>query len=107
MDANPAKRRKTDHSGPGEAYSALTFDAAAASAGLFRPSTFILETAELLQQSRVDYGKLLPNAEELLRNVKTAVESVDTHGPVLVGLSHPMSPFHPILTFLIFFLFSF
>ncbi|KAL1899206.1 U3 snoRNP protein [Sporothrix stenoceras] len=85
MDTNPAKRRKTDHSGPGEAYSALPFDAAAASAGLFRPSTFILETAELLQQSRVDYSKLLPNAEELLRNVKTAVESVDTHEPVLIS----------------------
>ncbi|CAK7201909.1 U3 snoRNP protein [Sporothrix eucalyptigena] len=85
MDSNPAKRRKTDHATPGEAYSALPFDAAAASAGLFRPSTFILETAELLQQSRVDYGKLLPNAEELLRNVKTAVESVDTHGPVLIS----------------------
>ncbi|ERT02730.1 hypothetical protein HMPREF1624_01031 [Sporothrix schenckii ATCC 58251] len=85
MDANPAKRRKTDHSGAGEPYGALPFDAAAASAGLFRPSTFILETAELLQQSRVDYGKMLPNAEELLRNVKTAVESVDTHGPMLIS----------------------
>lgn len=86
MDANPAKRRKTDHSGNGESYAALPFDASAASAGLFRPSTFILETAELLEQSRVDYGKLLHNADELLRNVKTAVESVDTHGPVLVSL---------------------
>ncbi|CAK7222225.1 U3 snoRNP protein [Sporothrix bragantina] len=82
MDSNPAKRRKTDHSAAGEA---LPFDAAAASAGLFRPSTFILETAELLQQSRVDYGKLLPNAEELLRNVKTVIESVDPHGPVLIS----------------------
>lgn len=97
MDANPAKRRKTDHSAAGEPYGALPFDAAAASAGLFRPSTFILETAELLQQSRVDYGKLLPDAEELLRNVKTAVESVDTHGPVLVS---PISRLSSLLYFL-------
>ena len=87
MDSNPAKRRKTDHSGVGDGRSALPFDAAAASAGLFRPSTFILETAELLEQSRVDYNKLLPGAEDILRNVKTAVESVETHGPVLVRLA--------------------
>lgn len=91
MESNPAKRRKTGHLAAGEPYAALSFDTAAASAGLFRPSTFILETAELLEQSRVDYAKLLPNSEELLRNVKTAVESVETHGPVLV--SEDRTPF--------------
>ncbi|CAK7266031.1 U3 snoRNP protein [Sporothrix epigloea] len=85
MESNPAKRRKTGHSAGSEPYATLPFDAAAASAGLFRPSTFILETAELLEQSRVDYAKLLPDSEELLRNVKTAVESVETHGPVLIS----------------------
>ncbi|CAK7266306.1 U3 snoRNP protein [Sporothrix epigloea] len=85
MESSPAKRRKTGHSAAGESHGTLPFDAAAASAGLFRPSTFILETAELLQQSRVDYAKLLPDAEELLRNVKAAVDSVETHGPVLIS----------------------
>ncbi|EFX00987.1 pre-rRNA processing protein utp22 [Grosmannia clavigera kw1407] len=86
MDSNPAKRRKTDHSSPGEFYATMNAEsAAAASAGIFRPSTFILETAELLEQSRVDYGKLLPDSEELLRKLKSAVEAVETHGPVLIG----------------------
>ncbi len=85
MESNPAKRRKMGHTAGDELYAPRPLDAAAASAGLFRPSTFILETAELLEQSRVDYSKLLPGAEELLRRVKTAVEAVETHEPVLVG----------------------
>lgn len=86
MESNPAKRRKTDHSALDEPYTALDAEsAAAASAGIFRPSTFILETAELLRQSRVDYGKLIPDSEELLRKVKTAVEAVEAHGPVLIS----------------------
>ncbi|OAA54538.1 pre-rRNA processing protein utp22 [Niveomyces insectorum RCEF 264] len=86
METNPAKRRKIERPElSGESPVLLPFDPAAASAGLFRPSTFILETAELLQQSRVDYGKLLPDGGELLRNVKTAVEAVDTHDPILIG----------------------
>lgn len=90
METSPAKRRKLGHD-DGEAQKssgATAFEAAAsAAAGMYRPSTFILETEELLKEVRVNYTKTFAGADELLHAVKSAVEAIESHDAQPVSIS--------------------
>jgi U3 small nucleolar RNA-associated protein 22 len=81
MTSSPAKRRKTDHSDGGVLSTAI-------SAAVRQPTTFVLETGELLTESRFDYEKSLEGVDELLRRLKTSIEAIETHEaiPVCLGL---------------------
>lgn len=87
MESSPPKRRKLEHDLGNTSGQNKNAFGAAATAGLFRPSTFILETEELLKESRVDYGKAFAKADDLLRRLKGAIESIDSHEslPVIVN----------------------
>lgn len=78
MTSSPAKRRKTGHGDGG-----LLDDAI--SAAVRQPTTFVLETAELLKESRFDYQKSLEGVDELLRRLKTSIEAIESHEPIPVG----------------------
>ncbi|KAJ9148608.1 U3 small nucleolar RNA-associated protein 22 [Pleurostoma richardsiae] len=83
MDANPSKRRKLDHQDPAAPRDGLSL-MSASSAGMYRPSTFILETEELLKEVRVDYGNTFAGADDLLHRIKNAIESIKPHDPIPV-----------------------
>lgn len=76
MAVNPAKRRKLD----GEA----SLDKAI-SVAVRQPTTFVLETDELLKESRLDYDKSFEGVDELLRRIKSSIESIEAHEPVPVS----------------------
>lgn len=81
MDTNPAKRRKVDHHesrGP-VADGSAALDAAA-QAGTPRPSTFALQTQELLREVRLDYNKTFAGADDLLHRIKSTLEATKPHG---------------------------
>ena len=100
MESSPPKRRKLEHDhGNGSGQNNSAFDSAA-TAGLFRPSTFILETEELLKESRVEYGKTFAKADDLLRQLKGAIESIDSHESLPVRLNPPVCLNHHCLTML-------
>lgn len=86
MDQNPAKRRKLEHQEPNESTSngsaALE---AAATAGTSRPSTFVLQTQELLKEVRVNYTKYFSGADEFLHRVKSTIEGIGPQGPTPVS----------------------
>ncbi|TPX18245.1 uncharacterized protein E0L32_002754 [Thyridium curvatum] len=85
MEEASPKRRKLDHSSSHSHAQSLTYDSAA-SAGLYRPSTFILETEELLKEIRVDYGRALSGADSLLHDLKNAIESnIESHAPTPIA----------------------
>ncbi|RKU44513.1 hypothetical protein DL546_006072 [Coniochaeta pulveracea] len=78
MTSSPAKRRKTDHSD-----GAVLSDAI--SAAVRQPTTFVLETAELLAESRFDYERSLEGVDELLRRLKTSIEAIETHEAIPIN----------------------
>lgn len=88
MDSNRAKRRKLDHQVSqatalnGGAGSALD---AAATGGTSRPSTFVLQAQELLDEVCIDYDKAFTGADDLLRSIKSTVEAIDPKGPTPVS----------------------
>jgi len=96
MDGVPAKRRKVEHhNGDTAADTKFSGFGSAASAGLYRPNTFILETEELLKEARVDYGHVFEEADTLLHKIKNAIEGLscheaqpvwDTH--IILGIEH-------------------
>lgn len=87
MDANPAKRRKLDHQTPDESGSKGSAAAlnAAAAGGTSRPSTFVLQTQELLGELRIDYDKSFAGAEDLLHRIKATIEGIQPQGPTPVS----------------------
>ncbi|OIW26735.1 Nrap protein [Coniochaeta ligniaria NRRL 30616] len=76
MAVNPAKRRKLD----GEA----SLDQAI-SVAVRQPTTFVLETDELLKESRLDYEKSFEGVDDSLRRIKTSIESIEPHEPVPIA----------------------
>lgn len=85
METSPPKRRKLSQSADATMLGSATLEAAASSAGMYRPSTFILETEELLKEVKVDSSKSLAGIEELLHQVKSGVEALQGHEPVPVS----------------------
>ena len=78
MAANPAKRRKL---GPDESLDQ------AVSVAVRQPTTFVLETDELLKESRLDYEKSFKGVDDLLRRIKSSIESIASHEPLPVSQS--------------------
>jgi U3 small nucleolar RNA-associated protein 22 len=78
MTSSPAKRRKTGHGDGGLLDNTI-------SAAVRQPTTFVLETAELLKESRFDYQKSLEGVDELLRRLKTSIEAIESHEPMPVS----------------------
>lgn len=91
MDTNPAKRRKVDHheSRGLVADGSAALDAAA-QAGTPRPSTFALQTQELLREVRLDYNKTFAGADDLLHRIKSTLEATKPHDLTPVGCPCPV-----------------
>ncbi|KAK4249989.1 Nrap protein [Corynascus novoguineensis] len=81
MDLAPAKRRKLDHSQDG----AEMVLQSAASTGLSKSRAFVLESDELLDSVRLDYGTALDGADDLLHRIKGAIESIKPHDALPIG----------------------
>ncbi|EJT75527.1 hypothetical protein GGTG_05460 [Gaeumannomyces tritici R3-111a-1] len=84
MDSSPAKRRKISESGASIPNGSV-LEAAASSAGVYRPSPFILETEELLSEIKIDPSEALKGADQLLHKIKGAIETLDPHGPLPIN----------------------
>lgn len=72
MEPVSAKRRKLDHSIE-EPQGALV---AAASTGLSKSMTFILEADELLEEVKLDYGAALEGVDGFLHKIKGSIEAI-------------------------------
>ncbi|POS72651.1 hypothetical protein DHEL01_v208956 [Diaporthe helianthi] len=82
MDTNPPKRRKIEHhESRGHAADGSAALDAAAQAGTPRPSTFALQTQELLREVRLDYIKTFAGADDLLHRIKSTLEATKPHDP--------------------------
>jgi len=88
MDTNPTKRRKLENSAAEGIFEGgrSTVLEAAASAGTYRPSTFILETQELLKEESLAYKTAFPGVEDLLYKLKSAIEGIEAHDALPVSL---------------------
>lgn len=78
MADNPAKRRKLGPSGEASLDQAI-------SVAVRQPTTFVLETDELLKESRLDYEKSFEGLDDLLRRIKSSIESIQPHEPLPVS----------------------
>ncbi|KAK4100366.1 Nrap protein [Parathielavia hyrcaniae] len=72
MDSAPAKRRKLDHR---KDATDVALESAALT-GISRSRAFVLETDELLDSVRLDYGAAFEGADGLLHRIKGAVEGI-------------------------------
>ena len=61
----------------------------AISVAVRQPTTFVLETDELLKESRLDYEKTFEGVDDLLRRIKAAIESIEPHEPLPVSRAVP------------------
>ncbi|KAH8677499.1 Nrap protein [Xylariales sp. PMI_506] len=64
--SSPPKRRKLSHS----------------TSIAHQPSTFVLEIEELLKEVKVEYDAIFKGADELLREIKDSVDTIEPHGPL-------------------------
>ncbi|KAI1814133.1 pre-rRNA processing protein utp22 [Poronia punctata] len=80
MDSNSPKRRKLDHNHGGAVFDNVT----STSLGGSGPSAFVLETDELLKESKLDYSKAFSGLDQTLRKFKDTIESIEQYGPVSI-----------------------
>ncbi len=80
MEEAPAKRRKLNHSG--ENNGAATTPTVSLSR-----STFVLQTAELLKEEKINYKTELEGIDDLLHKVKASIEGIAAHEPQPVRCS--------------------
>ncbi|KAI0018933.1 Nrap protein, partial [Xylariomycetidae sp. FL0641] len=83
MEANTAKRRKLQHADGEPIFEAIS--SATSSMGASGASAFVLETDELLKESRLDYAKAFPNVDDTLRQFKDTLEALQNHGPLPIS----------------------
>ncbi|KAK4218353.1 Nrap protein [Rhypophila decipiens] len=81
MERTSAKRRKLDHSME-EPQGALV---AAASTGLSKSRTFILEAEELLGEVKLDYAAAFEGAEGILHRIKGSIEAIKSHEAIKIN----------------------
>ncbi|TWU78127.1 hypothetical protein ED733_007354 [Metarhizium rileyi] len=79
------KRRKMDHGGSSLRHDGLINFESRDAARVSPASTFVLQTDELLRESRPDYSKLLKGVDEQLFRLKTIVDSVEPHAPLPIA----------------------
>lgn len=82
MDSSAAKRRKMEHSKGASFPSSI-------SPRSQRATPFVMETDELLKEVKLDYGKTLEGADELLHKLKRSIEEMQPHGPIPVRSARP------------------
>lgn len=57
----------------------------AITAGIQQPTSFVLETEELLREVRLDHEKAFEGADDLLHRLKGSIEAIEPHGPIPVN----------------------
>lgn len=94
MEENFAKRRKINHSNDRSIFG--TSSTAASAMGPSGASAFVLETEELLKGVKLDYSKALPGVDDILRQFKDTIESLEPHNPTPVSRCHSADPSHSL-----------
>lgn len=84
-----SKRRKLDHSGSGLRHTDLIDFESRDSARLSTASIFTLQTDELLKGAKVDYPKVLKDADSYLHRLKSIIDSIPSHEPLPVRDTFP------------------
>lgn len=89
MESSPAKRRKLDHQAdqPGSNGLSPSDDAPTAATSVLPPSSFVLQTQELLAGVRVNHEKVFSGADDLLHRIKSAIEAIEPQAPTPVSNS--------------------
>jgi U3 small nucleolar RNA-associated protein 22 len=78
-DSSPAKRRKLDHF-DGDLFVSTYSNSAQ------HGTAFSLQTAELLEETKLDQGEVFGGADDLLRRLKGSVEAIEPHEEIPVRL---------------------
>ncbi|KAI0550958.1 Nrap protein [Xylaria curta] len=78
MESNSPKRRKLDHAHSGPIFE----NVASSSMGASGSSAFVLETDELLKEVKLDYAKAFPGLDQILRQLKEAIDGLEQYGPI-------------------------
>jgi U3 small nucleolar RNA-associated protein 22 len=85
-----SKRRKLGHDGSGIRHDGLIDFESRSSARVSTASTFVLQTDELLKQTKVDYAAAFKGLDSQLHNLKGIIDSIEPHDPQPVKLCHAM-----------------
>ncbi|KAI0836175.1 Nrap protein [Hypoxylon sp. FL0890] len=83
MQSNTAKRRKLDHAARAPTFEAMSSSASAM--GASGASAFIMQTEELLKETKFDYSKVSSTIEDTVRQFKDVIEKAQPHDPLPIG----------------------
>lgn len=86
------KRRKIDHGGAGLRHKNLIDFESRSTAQVSTASTFVLQTDELLKETKIDCATTLQDVDAQLFRLKTIVDSIEPHGPLPVRSESPALP---------------
>ncbi|PHH86316.1 hypothetical protein CDD83_10422 [Cordyceps sp. RAO-2017] len=84
MESN-SKRRKIDHAGAGLRHHGLIDFESRRSAQVSTATTLVLQTDQLLNEARLDYGRALGAVDGHLFRLKEIIESIDPHESIPIG----------------------
>lgn len=76
-----SKRRKLDHGGSGIRHDGLIDFESRSSTRVSPASTFVLQTDELLKETKVDYGAAFKGLDGQLHKIKGIIDSIEPHDP--------------------------
>ncbi|KAG6181381.1 hypothetical protein E4U36_004140 [Claviceps purpurea] len=79
------KRRKIDHGGAGLRHKNLIDFESRSTAQVSTASTFVLQTDELLKETKIDCATTLQDVDAQLFRLKTIVDSIEPHGPLPIA----------------------
>ena len=82
---NNSKRRKIEYGGSGLRKDALIDFQSRNSARVSSTSTFMLQTDELLKQTKVDTGSAFKSLTEQLHSLKGIIDAIEPHGPIPIA----------------------
>ncbi|KHO01069.1 pre-rRNA processing protein Utp22 [Metarhizium album ARSEF 1941] len=79
------KRRKIDHGGSSLRHDGLIDFESPNAARVSSASTFVLQTDELLKETKLDYRKTLKDVDATLFRLKTIVDAIEPHAPLPIA----------------------
>ena len=85
-----SKRRKLAHADPNIKQNGLIDFGSRKTTQVSTASTFVLQTDELLNKTKLDYVKTLGDVDSHLHRLKTAIESIAPHEAIPVGSTHAL-----------------